>query len=179
MMKMFSFSFANSWLKNSFLIDSLTSTLDMNSLQKIAKEDLPQLRDIFKADWPLQVVSYALIEHFIDRFEKKPEWEEKVKFLSLGDSWKKTGTFAVVNENDLNITFNTLEPAPYPILSRTLELLDYNQEMAFVSFRDVFRSVVFDVLRVHNLEATFDSGTRLIYMPREKFYLSGCPAIAK
>lgn len=73
----------------------------------------------------------------------------------------------MVNENDQHIMFNTLEPPHHPTLRRTLELLDYQTEKVFISFRDIFRPLVFDVMRVHNLEATFDSGTRLLYAPKE------------
>lgn len=139
----------------------------MSSLIRITKESLPELRRIYKVDWPLHVVSYCAIDHFINRFENKPEWEEKVKIWTLNEDWKQTGTFAMVNENDQNILFNTLEPAPYPTLMRTLELLDYTEQKAFICFRDLFRPLVFDVMRVQNLEVTFDSGTRCMVTPQE------------
>lgn len=102
-----------------------------------------------------------LIVHFIDRFEKKPEWEDKVKFWTLSDEWKQGGSFALVNENDRHIMFNT--PWPYTSLQRILELLDYDEEKVFVSFRDIFRPTVFNVIRVQNLQVTFDSSTRCVY----------------
>lgn len=37
--------------------------------------------------------------------------------------------------------------------------------MVFVCFRDEFRPVIFDVIRVKNLETTFDAGTKAIYLP--------------
>ena len=42
--------------------------------------------------------------------------------------------------------------------------LDYSQEKVFVGVRDVFRPFLDDLIRVHNLERTFDLGTRCILM---------------
>lgn len=143
----------------------------MNGLLRISKKFLPHLRDIYKTEWPLHAVSYAAIDHFIRRFEKHAQWEEKVKFWTLNNDWRITGTFAMVNDNDQHILFNTLESYPYPTLRRTLELLDYEQEKVFICFNDIFRPVVLDVMRVNNLESTFDSGSRITYWPREKLDL--------
>lgn len=140
----------------------------MSSLIKISKQNLLILKRIYKIDWPLHVVSYCAIDHFINRFEKQPEWEDKVKVWSLNEDWRENGTFAMVNDNDQNILFNTLEPPPYSTLRRTLELLNYEGQKVFICFRDLFRPLVLDVIRVQNLEATFDSSTRCMFMPREK-----------
>lgn len=141
----------------------------MNSfLVNISKKELPILKNLYEVDWPLHSVSYAAIEHFIDRFDKKPDWEKKVKFLTLNNDWQQSGTFLIVNENDQNIMFNTLEAPPHNSLRRALELLNYDQEMAFVCFRDIFRPLIFDILRVRNLETTFDSSTRCVYFPTKK-----------
>lgn len=140
----------------------------MNSLVNIPKQQLPILRNLYRSNWPLHAVSYVAIEHFIERFDKKAEWQEKVKFMTISDDWQRSGTFAMVNENDQHILFNTLEAAPYSSLRKTLELLNYDQERVFICFRDIFRPLVFDIVRVQNLEVTFDSSTRCVYLPREK-----------
>lgn len=138
----------------------------MSSLQKITKLQLVELRDLYRAEWPLHVATFSAIVHFMERFEKHPEWEEKVKFWTLNDEWKQSGTFAMVNENDNHILFNTLEPWPYSSLQRTLELLDYDEPKVFISFRDIFRQIVHNVIRVQNLEIRFDSSTRCKYTDR-------------
>jgi hypothetical protein len=137
------------------------------SLLKLSSENLIHLSSIYRsANWPLHVVSVGAIEHFIRRFKKQPEWHEKVNFFSLNESWKKTGTFVMVNTNDQHVLFDTLEPTPFKTLRKTFEVLNFDDEKVFVSFRDIFRPLVYDVIRVHNLEVTFDNGTRLIYSPR-------------
>lgn len=138
----------------------------MASLEKISKQLLPQLKQIYRINWPLHAVAYVAIDHFINRFEKKPEWEGKVKFWALeGDDWQQSGTFVMVNENDQHVLFDTLEPSPYKTLHKTLQLLDYNEEKVFVCFRDILRPLVLDVIRIRNLEITFDNGTRCMYTP--------------
>lgn len=136
----------------------------MNKLAILTKLDLHHLKSLYKFKWPFHASSADLVEHFINRFDKQPKWEEKVKFWTLNDTWRETGTFAMVNENDQHIFFNTLETYPYETLKRTLELLKMEQEMVFIAFRDIFRPMIHDVIRVQNLEKTFDSATRLMSM---------------
>lgn len=143
----------------------------MGGLSIILKEFLPNLRKLYEIDHPLHAVTTIAIRHFIERFKKKPEWEEKVKFWSLNGDWNKTGTFAMVNTNDNHILINTLEPWPYESLRKTLYLLNYDQPMVFVGFRDIFRPVVLDAARVQNLEITFDTGTKNIYKEHETSHI--------
>lgn len=141
----------------------------MNSLLRITKQNLPQLGRIYRHhDWPLHIPSLTAIEHFIDRFEKLPQWEKKVKFVTFNDTWKQNGTFAMVNENSDHILFDTLEPWPFATLQKTLERLDIADNKVFVGFRDIFRPLLDDILRIHNLEKTFDTGTKLLCL-RSKF----------
>lgn len=139
----------------------------MNSLLRITRQQLPKLSHIYKSnEYPLHNVSYICIDHFIDRFTRKPGYEDKVKFWTLNETWMQNGTFAMVNDNDGHILFNTLEPFPYTTMRQTLERLEIEDEKVFICFRDIFRAMVHDVMRVQCLEKTFDSGTRLIYYPR-------------
>jgi hypothetical protein len=135
----------------------------MYDLVAIQKNDLPNLKKLYEIDNALHAVTTVAIAHFIDRFNKKPEWAKIVTFLSLNDNWRKTGTFVMINEHDSHILLNTLESAPYATLHRTLQLINYVKPMVFICFRDLFRPVVLDVIRVRNLEITFDSGTRFLY----------------
>ncbi|KAG4068589.1 hypothetical protein HA402_004930 [Bradysia odoriphaga] len=132
----------------------------MDSLNIIGTEDLVYLKRLYDVDKPFHVVTTVAIGHFIQRFETKPEWTNIVKFWTLNDEWKKTGTFVMINSNDGHILFDTLEPNPYENLRKTLNLINYDKPMVFICFRDIFRPLVLDVIRVQNLEITFDSGTR-------------------
>jgi len=139
----------------------------MCGLSIILKESLPKLKRLYEVEKPLHVVTTVAISHFMERFNKKPEWEKKVTFCSSDDNWEKTGTFAMVNTNDNHIFFNTFEPWPHDSLRKTLELLNYDRPMVFVCFRDKFRQLLFDMIRTQNLDITFDSGSKTIYLPDE------------
>lgn len=138
----------------------------MNRLSVILKENLLILKKFYEIEKPLHVTTTVALNHFIERFRKRPEWSQLVTFLSYNDSWKKNGTFAMINRNDDHIFFNTLEESPYESLHRTLELINYDKPMVFICFRDLFRPVVLDVIRVQNLELTFDSGAKSMYLER-------------
>lgn len=133
----------------------------MNDLSIILPEDLTILKNLYERDKPLHLVTTTAIGQCIDQLKKKPEWTKKVKFFSLNDNWRLTGTFAMVYTDDDQILFNTLEPAPYESLRETLEYMTYDKPMVFICFRDIFRPIVFDVIRIRHLEVAFDSGTKV------------------
>lgn len=139
----------------------------MKGLVRIATKNLEVLKGVCKIDWPLHVVSYSAIDHFINRFRQHPSWEENVKFWTLNDEWRQSGTFVMENAIFGHILFNTFQSWPHQSLRKLLESLNYEHEKVFVCFNDEFRSVVNDIVRVKNLEVTFDSGAKLIYLPKE------------
>lgn len=137
----------------------------MEHLTKIPVEDLPTLRDLYKAEHPLHVSTFSTIQLFIERFEKHPEWVEKVCFLSLNDDWRKTGTFVMTNSS--RVFFNTLEMHPFNHLRQALLLMEFNDKITFVNIRDALRPLVLDIIRIHHFEIASDIGTRSFLMPRE------------
>ena len=56
----------------------------------------------------------GLLDHFIDRFQKFPEWEDKVQFLKLEGSQINDATFVFINGQ--HIYFDTLEEALFATL---------------------------------------------------------------
>lgn len=135
----------------------------MDGLTIIAEKDLPNLKTLYEIEKPLHAVTTVAIGHFIRRFIQKPEWREIVKFWSLNGNWKETGTFAMVNHMDDHILFNTLEQPPYDSLRRLLTLIEYKKPMVFISFREIFHSVVLHVISEKNLSILFDRSTRYLY----------------
>jgi hypothetical protein len=75
---------------------------------KISLSELKELQEIYKSDWPLHVITHNTFKNFIHRFEKFPEWKNKVIFWSLNGDWKKHGTFVMVN-SQTNIATNWLQ----------------------------------------------------------------------
>lgn len=135
----------------------------MDDLTSIGTEDLIVLKQLYEVKKPLHVVTTVAIGHFIKRFTDKPEWTNTVKFWSIENNWKETGTFVMINSNFGHIYFDTLEPFPHESLHKTLQLINYDKAQIFVCFRDIFRPIVLDVVRVQNLNIVFDTGARAIY----------------
>lgn len=136
----------------------------MEELINIPIEELPELRDLYKVNWPLHVSTHSTIQLFIDRFKNFPEWIRKVFFLSFKD-WKAHGAFVMTIGN--RIFFNTLEKFPFDILRRALMLIDLDDKTTFVNIRDSLRCIVLDLLRIHHLEVVSDIGTKSFIIPRE------------
>lgn len=127
----------------------------MNNLVVIESGDLPELKQLYDVQKPLHATTTVLIDHFIKRFNKKPEWTKIVKFFSLNYDWKTTGSFVMINDRDDQIMFNTLEPAPFPSLHKIFELLHFDKP--FELFADeIFETLLFDVIRKHDLEIVFN-----------------------
>jgi hypothetical protein len=127
-------------------------------LTKILASDLPIYRRLYQLKWPKYLVTCGLLDHFIDRFQKFPEWEEKVQFLKLEGSEINDATFVFINEQ--HIYFDTLEEPPFDKLNSLMNKLDYSEEKVFIGVRDAFRPFLDDLIRIHHLERTFDLGTR-------------------
>lgn len=138
----------------------------MNKLLVIETVLLPELKKLYDIDKPLHVATTTAIEHFIKRFEKKPEWTQLVKFFSLNNNWKQTGTFVMINGHDDQMLFNTLEPAPYNSLHTVLSLVHYDRQM-LLRFRDTFEPVVLDVIRRQNLQIKSSSSSKYFYYNME------------
>ena len=131
-------------------------------LTKILTSDLQIYRRLYQSKWPKFLVTCGLLDHFIDRFEKFPEWQKKVQFLKLDGSDINDGTFVFINGQ--HVYFDTLEEAPFDTLNSLMNELDYTQEKVFIGVRDAFRPFLDDLIRVHHLERTFDLGTRCLLM---------------
>lgn len=137
----------------------------MESLENISVENLPDLRDIYKIDWPLHIATHSTLQVFIDRFAKFPEWIKKVQFLSLNDVWRSSGAFIMVHEN--RVFFNTLEAFPFSCLRKLLLILDLGETVTFVNIRDSLRSVLFDTIRIQHFEVISDIGSKSFLMAKE------------
>lgn len=67
---------------------------DEDKIIEIPRSDLPQLRDLFKQDWPKHIIGHDLVNNYIRWFEQDPNFDE-AKFYALnGDC--SDGTFIVI-----------------------------------------------------------------------------------
>lgn len=70
-------------------------TFAEDKLVEVAQYSLIKFRNMFKANWPMHITAYYLIENYM-------EWLEKVnniknlKIYSLNGEWRKDGTFVII-----------------------------------------------------------------------------------
>lgn len=136
--------------------------------RKLIPQQLHILRDVYSQNLMTNISTQQLLTHFIERFEKYPQWVEKVHFFSPKNSnLTKDGTFVLVNEHQ--IQFDTLEPPPYTNLIKILSSLDFSERKMFVNVRENYRHIVLDDLtRLLNLEKIYEQGRRLMKCPVEE-----------
>lgn len=137
----------------------------MESLKIIPTGDLPDLRDLYKVDYPLHISTHSTVQLFIERFTKHPKWVSKVKFLSFHDDWRAHGAFIMIHGN--RVFFNTLEPFPFKNLTKALLLVEFEEKFTFVNIRDALRCVIAVVTRVHHYEIVSDIGTKCFLIPKD------------
>lgn len=137
------------------------------ALTEISPNDLRQLKELYKIEWPLHIATHNLLKNFASRFEKDPKWKEKVSFWSLDGNWRDHGSFVMTF--DFFICFNTLESAPYTEITKTLMLLNYRQFMKFIDVREIFRPLVSDVIKKLNFEIVSDIPNKCYFAPKEVF----------
>lgn len=80
----------------------------MNFLEKIPLEQLPQLKDLYKADWPESIVGFHTLDNYIKWFSKSPSESEHVRVFSYNGTWNENGTFIIIvrfNSSRLNYFF--------------------------------------------------------------------------
>lgn len=137
------------------------------ALVRIPVEELVDLKEFYKVDWPLHILTYNNFKILIDRHRKSPKWSEKVQFLSLNGNWRTNGTFVMVNGHF--IFFNTLEAKPYGEIRKALMLLSYSKLTMFIDIRNIFGSMVHDVIKTLQLEVKAETLSNCYIMPQEWF----------
>lgn len=133
--------------------------------RKLIPQQIAILRDVYSNNLMNNIATQQVLTHFIERFEKYPEWSEKVHFLSpKNSSLSHDGTFVLVNGH--HIQFDTREPPPYTNVIKILSSLDFTERKMFVNVRENHRQIVLDDLtRLLNLEKTYEQGRRLVKCP--------------
>lgn len=137
------------------------------TLQEISSNELRQLKELYKVEWPLHIATYNLLKNFADRFERDPKWKGNVSFWSLDGNWHEHGSFVMTF--DFLICFNTLESAPYTGISKALMLLNYRKFMQFIDIREIFRPIIFDVIKKLDLKIVTDIRNRCYFASKEIF----------
>lgn len=66
----------------------------MNNLCEISCENWPELRDLYKINWPRFISSYSLIDTFID-WKAKGCQDVSYKIFSCDEKWREHGTYFI------------------------------------------------------------------------------------
>lgn len=127
--------------------------------KKLIFDELKFLQNLYAVDWPKYVPTFGLLGQFIERFEKHPEWQNKVNFLTINDNSLNQGTFLMIYCNYI-VCFNSLEPAPFANLEKLLNSIDFTEEKKFWSIEIHHGEVVEKVMKSKNLEKLFDERSK-------------------
>lgn len=129
-------------------------------LLKIAKNQLPAYRAAYYTrNWPKHVLTVGLLDHYINRFKKHPEWEDKVNFYKT-DSDIDDASF--VFDNGFFIYFDSLTNN-HQKLKAVIGRLNFQYEKIFHCIRDDFKDLVHEIIKEHSLEKIFDLGARAVF----------------
>ncbi len=130
--------------------------------KKLTIAEIKFLKNLYKVNWPKYVPTFALLEHFIERLEKYPEWQDKVNFLTINEDSLKCGTFLMIYCNYI-VNFNSLEAEPYTNLEKLLNNLDFSEEKKFWAMELHHVEVVEKIVKLKNLEKTFDDSSKCTF----------------
>lgn len=137
------------------------------SLKKLETKSLGNLKELFAINYPKHLNTTSIIQVFIERIEKYPQWNERVDFLvNDDDSWRSNGVFILIIKRS-KIYFDTLEDAPYPALKNALVALKMEENATFINISDRLRSLLLDIIRIQHLKIIHDIGTKAFLMSRE------------
>lgn len=137
----------------------------VDTLTVIPPEDWPELRDLYEANWPVNLVAYHTVDNFIQWHRRDPSIRN-LTFYSLNGDWRKDGTYVIVDRYQLFLY--TLAATGSDVLQRALHLLDWSQGFKVSSFLARHRNAVIDVIDAKGLRKEYDSCTYLYYSSREE-----------
>lgn len=83
-------------------IAASATTAVVDTLTVIPPADWPELRDLYVANWPHNLVAYHTVDNFIQWHRRDPSIRN-LTFYSLNGDWRKDGTYViVVSETERN-----------------------------------------------------------------------------
>lgn len=142
---------------------SNNTTTDDDALTVIPPEDWPELRDLYQANWPANLVAFHTVDNYIQWHRKDPHIRN-LTFYSLNGTWRQDGTYVIVDRYQL---FLYTLAANISVLERALHLLDWSRGFKVSSFLARHRNAVINVIDAKGLRKEYDSCTYLYYMARE------------
>lgn len=137
------------------------------SLKKLEIKNLRNLKELYEINYPKHLNTTSTIQVFIERFERFPQYSERVEFfVNDDDSWKSNGVFILIIDG-IKIYFDSLEDAPYSTLKSALMSLKMNETATFINISDRLRVLLLDIIRIRHLKIIHDIGTTAFLMQKE------------
>ncbi|XP_055550857.1 uncharacterized protein LOC129733217 isoform X2 [Wyeomyia smithii] len=148
---------------SSFVQTTMSGSADL--LTVISPADWPELRDLYRDNWPCNLVAYHTVDNFI-RWHRKDPSIKNLTFYSLNNNWRTDGTYVIVDRYQLFVY--TLAPSSSDVVERALHLLDWNRGFKVSSLLARHRNAVINVIEAKGLRKEYDSCTYLYHMPKEE-----------
>ncbi|KAL9707059.1 hypothetical protein quinque_010577 [Culex quinquefasciatus] len=136
-----------------------------DKLVPIPCEHWPELRDLYRAEWPKHEVAFNTIQNYINWVKIDPRIRN-LEVVSLNGSWRQNGTYLVLDRNQ--VFPYTLEES-CDSLRRAFQLLDWDYSHLVCSLRECHRLALDDVQKPMQLEGKLE---HFWYHPAHLFYLS-------
>uniref|UniRef100_A0A336MHH5 CSON000006 protein n=1 Tax=Culicoides sonorensis TaxID=179676 RepID=A0A336MHH5_CULSO len=135
-----------------------------NRAEVIKISDWPNLRDLFKPEWPKHIVPYSLMQNYINWSQKNIAYVEKnVEIYCLNGNWND-GTFYLVDDSYL--FFHTLNE-DYSQLKSLLLLLDNSRIYRCRCIYSEFLPVLNDVIQALKMYKSYEMSCYLVHLPRQ------------
>lgn len=85
----------HNWLHRVACSVVLSTTMSNSKLVEIAPSNWPQLRDLYRRDWPDNLVGFYTVDTFL-RWRKQKGTIDHLVIYSLDGDWKKDGTYVCI-----------------------------------------------------------------------------------
>ncbi|XP_065080136.1 uncharacterized protein LOC135702984 [Ochlerotatus camptorhynchus] len=123
-----------------------------DELKLISCDDWPELRDMFKHEWPRHEIAYNTIQNYINWVAIDPKVRQ-LQVLGLNDSWRENGTYLIVDRYQMFLY--SLEESN-DSLKRALLLIDWDYSYMICGAHASRRSVLKDVFRSLNVDLIWE-----------------------
>ncbi|KAL9707060.1 hypothetical protein quinque_010578 [Culex quinquefasciatus] len=133
-------------------------------LEQIPCENWPELRDLFRVEWPTHEVAFNTIQNYINWIKIDPRIKH-LQVVSLSGSWRENGTYLIVDRNQ--VFAYTLEE-PCDTLIRAFQLLDWDYSYVICSIRDRHQSALINVQRSMQIETVWYKEAFFFHLPKEE-----------
>ncbi|XP_058818038.1 glycine-N-acyltransferase-like protein 3 [Topomyia yanbarensis] len=138
-----------------------------NCLVEIPSENWPELRNLYRNNWPEHVYAYGIVNNYIRWKSSDHSDHLGVKILSLNGRWRENGTFLLFD--DFEIYFYSLDvQTVYQSLTEALCLVPWESySEVSMDFMEQHRIALDKAISMRKLNVVQDSITNFYYISKE------------